>query len=236
MIDNSGIDDPIPPSIYFGGCGFGAAFYVGVHRAMVERWGKDFYKHTVIAGGSAGAIMAIQVALGRDTEQLGEMYLWTAREANKRGPIFQASACLIESVRRVLDEFTEEVHTMLNDKCFVSVTHFPFRHRFAKSWDSEEDLLQCLTATCHIPIYTHRAKSAWSSMVDGAYGFAGDSLVDLHHNDTLFVGIDPTADVGRSLTFSQMVGTRFLLHNFNANFVMSSINVNAVVSVAGWRI
>lgn len=57
------IPSDIPLSIYFGGAGFGAVFYAGVYSAMVEKWGKDFYKHTVLLGDSAGAIFAVGIAL-----------------------------------------------------------------------------------------------------------------------------------------------------------------------------
>ena len=39
-------------------------------------------------------------------------------------------------------------------------------------------------------------------MVDGAYGFAGDDL--LHGDDTLYVGIDPHAEITRTFTNSEM--------------------------------
>ena len=40
LADDELVQVDIPPSIYFGGCSWGAAFYIGVHRAMVENWGK----------------------------------------------------------------------------------------------------------------------------------------------------------------------------------------------------
>jgi hypothetical protein len=200
-------EDVPPPSIYFGGCGFGCAFFIGAHKAMVERWGPNFNKRTVIAGGSAGAVMAIQVALGRTNEQMHAMYKWTSAEAAKRGPIMEASTCLMEAVQNILDDVAPMVASkaLSNNNCFVSVTNFPFSHQFFNRWDSDEDLVHCLTASCHIPLYSHRGQLAYSSVVDGAYGFSGVSLHELHANDTLFVGIDPTADVGRSLTYTQMV-------------------------------
>ena len=39
-------------------------------------------------------------------------------------------------------------------------------------------------------------------MLDGAYGIAGHDLP--HHDETLFVGIDPHAEITRSFTFRQM--------------------------------
>ena len=63
--------------------------------------------------------------------------------------------------------------------------------------------MACLQASYHIPLYCK-----WSGgikgveCVDGAYGFAG---VDLPHGDqTLYVGIDPHAEITRSLTHNEM--------------------------------
>jgi len=58
---------PLPASIYFGGCAFGAAFYVGVYRALADMYGDDFYTRTLIAGDSGGSIFAVGVTLGFNT-------------------------------------------------------------------------------------------------------------------------------------------------------------------------
>lgn len=204
--DHTEIDEP-PPSIYFGGCGFGCAFFIGAHRAMVERWGVDFHKRTIIAGGSAGAVMAIQVALGRTNDQMHEMYRWTASEALQRGPIQQASACLMEAVTKILESESSNAYKSLSqNNCFISATNFPFEHKFYSRWLDNDDLVACIAASCHIPLYSQRGSGSYADHVDGAYGFSGTALAaELHGNDTLFVGIDPTADVGRSLTQMQMV-------------------------------
>ncbi len=69
--------------------------------------------------------------------------------------------------------------------------------------------MNCLTASCHIPLYSHQGVDNWKHVVDGAYGFSGEDLIELHHNDTLFVGIDPQAEVSRGLTYTQMVYFRY---------------------------
>lgn len=231
---NSEDKEPVPPSMYWGGCGFGSAFYIGVHRAMVERWGQDFYKKTIIAGGSAGAAMAIQVCLGRTPTQVAEMYEGVAQEAARRGPIRHASTCLVEGIRKVLVEYYPNAHKILQGKCMISLTHFPFTHEWIKSWHSDEHLLHCLTATCHIPMYSLGGVDAWAHVVDGAYGFSGESLLDLHGNDTLFVGIDPAAEVSRSLTFKQMVSSLTQIHQFHDIVYISShlLTEHAVVALS----
>jgi patatin-like phospholipase/acyl hydrolase len=63
-----------PSSIYFGGCAFGAAFYVGVVEAMVDMWGKDFHKDVLFSGDSVGSIFAVGLALGKSPQYLDNLY------------------------------------------------------------------------------------------------------------------------------------------------------------------
>ncbi len=106
--------DPIPPSIYWGGCGFGSAFYIGVHRAMVERWGSDFHKHTMSTGGSAGSMMAIQVCLGKSTEDIASMYQQVAKESLRRGSLRYASECLVDGMKNIVQEYYPNSHQLLH--------------------------------------------------------------------------------------------------------------------------
>ena len=62
------------PSLYFGGCCFGAAFYVGVYKALYELYGPDFMQDMKISGGSAGTIFAIGIALRKSPEYMDNLY------------------------------------------------------------------------------------------------------------------------------------------------------------------
>jgi predicted acylesterase/phospholipase RssA len=64
----------LPPSIYFGGCSWGAAFYIGVHRALVELYGKDFYKNVIITGDSAGSLIALGISVGKSPDEMDDIY------------------------------------------------------------------------------------------------------------------------------------------------------------------
>jgi hypothetical protein len=61
-----------------------------------------------------------------------------------------------------------------------------------------------LKGSFHIPFYCARNNSVKSVYVlDGAYSFAG---IDLPHGDsTLFIGVDPHAEITRTFTTSEMV-------------------------------
>ena len=130
----------IPPSIYFGGCCFGAAFYVGVHKAMVEKWGKDFYKHCVVGGGSAGTIFAVGLALGKSPEYMDKLYLRVAEQAKKYGPIYYASVFMREGLEEMFKD-DSMAYKKLEGRCCFGTTSFFSRHRWHLSWESNDDLL-----------------------------------------------------------------------------------------------
>jgi predicted acylesterase/phospholipase RssA len=122
---------PLPPSIYFGGCCFGAAFYVGVYKAMVELWGEDFYKKINISGGSAGTIFAVGIALGKSPEALDSLYRKVAENTNKYGPVYYASRFMTEGLRDLLDD--PKAHRILEGRCMIGTTSCFATHRWSVS-------------------------------------------------------------------------------------------------------
>ena len=130
----------IPPSIYFGGCCFGAAFYIGVHKAMVEKWGKDFYKHCLIGGGSAGTIFAVGLALGKSPEYMDKLYSKVAIQAKKFGPIYYASVFMTSGLEEMLAE-DPTAYKKLEGRCCFGTTSFFSRHRWHLSFESNDDLI-----------------------------------------------------------------------------------------------
>jgi hypothetical protein len=130
----------VPPSLYFGGCCFGAAFYVGVHRAMIEKWGPDFYKSTVIGGGSAGTIFAVGLALGKSPEYMDKLYSKVAEQAKKFGPIYYASVFMTSGLEEMLAD-DPNAYKKLEGRCCFGTTSFFSRHRWHLSFESNDDLL-----------------------------------------------------------------------------------------------
>ncbi len=194
---------PIPPSIYFGGCAFGAAFYVGVIQAMCERWGPDFYKKTMLCGGSAGTIFAIALALGNTPRQINHLYRTVAEKAAKHGTVIYASVFLEEALRELMYD-NPMAFKLLEGRCCFGTTQFFSKHNWHISWMDNEDLVETACGSCHIPFYCQRNFGIKEALiVDGAYGFAGKDLP--HGNNTLYVGIDPNAEITRGFTYSQMM-------------------------------
>ena len=201
--DNKKLNDvSLPPSIYFGGCAFGAAFYIGVHQAMVERWGEDFWKHTVFGGGSAGTIFAIGVALGKDPVYLDNLYRRIAEKSHEYGAIYYGGIYTTKYVKEMIDE-DPQAYQKLEGRCCFGTTEFFSQHRWHLSWQNNDDLLECIQASFHIPFYCPRIQPLRGvEVLDGAYGFAGTDLP--HGDDTLYVGIDPHAEITRTFTNAEM--------------------------------
>lgn len=122
----------------------------------------------------------------------------------------------------------ENAYKELEGKMFIGTTAFFSRHRWHLSWESNEDMINCIKGSFNIPIYCLRSGILKGyEVLDGAYSFAGE---DLPHGDaTLFIGIDPHAEVTRHFTNNQMVQIIqcFDMHRGNTltAYIESSCNV-----------
>ena len=174
---------------------------VGVHKAMVKKWGPNFYRKVLMSGGSAGTIFALAIALGKDPDYMNELYSSIAVNTLRYTPIYFGSYYMEVELKKLLSD--PMAYKQIEGRCCFGTTAFFSKHRWHVSWDSNEDLIACIQASYHIPLYCK-----WSAgikgveCVDGAYGFAG---TDLPHGDqTLYVGIDPHAEITRTLTHNEM--------------------------------
>ena len=193
---------PIPKSIYFGGCSWGCAFHVGVHKAMVERWGMGYYKNAMITGDSSGAIIAIAIAIGYTPVELENLYKTLADNASVVG-VFGKMRSIVQIGLEVLLS-NPNTHKELEGRFGLATTTFPFNHRWHWTWKSNADLAECVLGSLHIPLYCESCEPInGSAVIDGAYSFSGEDL--LHGDETLYVGIDPHAEIGCSLENNKML-------------------------------
>lgn len=168
---------------------------------MVERWGPDFHKKVLMSGGSAGTIFALGVALDKTPEYMDDLYKTVAVKTLQYTPVYFGSYFIEGKLREMLADPMAYKH--IEGRCCFGTTAFFSQHRWHVSWESNDDLLKCIQASYHIPLYckwTGGIKGV--ECVDGAYGFAGVHLP--HGDDTLYVGIDPHAEITRHLTHNEM--------------------------------
>ena len=122
---------------------------IGIYKGMLEHWGSDFTTKTVVAGASAGTIMAVGMTLAMSPEDLSEMYQNTAKEA-KFG-IFHNGFEALE--KNCLTKFLEEpdAYQKLSSKCYIGLTGFFTNHFWVSQWSSNSEVLQCLRGSLHVP-------------------------------------------------------------------------------------
>lgn len=208
---------PIPQSIYFGGCSWGAAFQIGVFKALVEIWGLDFHKKTLItglfvycaliliktnSGDSAGSLIALGIAVGKSPEDFDTIYRGLVATSKTIGVIGKMSCHIADAAYQLLVD--PDAYKNIEGKLGVAVTHFPCSYIQHWTWSSNAEIMQCVLASCHMPIYCEGLASFKGRLaVDGAYSVSGHDLV--HGNDTLFVGFDPHADITAEITQAQMI-------------------------------
>ena len=198
------MDQP-PPSIYFGGSAFGCAFYIGVHRAMAERWGRDYYKKIHITGDSAGSVMATCMALGYSDDDISRVYLRMAQTARRGGVFYnRAEAARVGLVEEVFKR-VPKAFSLVRSRLSIGITVYPFGHVWKTHWSSNEDLLDTILASMHIPLYTPNENPYFlgNKCVDGACSMHGEALV--HGDRTLFVGFSPFAEISSHLSLIQLL-------------------------------
>lgn len=190
------------PSLYFGGCCFGAAFYVGVYKALWEMYGPEFAQGLLVSGGSAGTIFAVGIALGKTPEYMDNLYRRVAAKSHEHGPVYNplrhtgASVFMEEGLRDMVAG-DALAYKKIEGVCYFGTTRYYDNHRWHLSWESNEDMIRCVQGSYHIPFYCHRNSPIQGiEVVDGAYGFSGINL--LHGDATLYIGIDPHAEASQT--------------------------------------
>jgi hypothetical protein len=131
-----------------------------------------------------------------------DLYRNVSEKCNEYGTIYKCSIFLEEELNILLAD--PAAYRLVEGKCAFGTTSFFSKHRWHLSWQDNDDLLDCIHGSCHIPLYCRRVdKIRGIEIVDGAYGFAGRDLP--HGDETLYVGIDPHAEITRQFTNAEMI-------------------------------
>jgi hypothetical protein len=195
----------MPSSIYFGGAAWGGAFYIGVYKGLEERWGPDFARkyNLNVSGDSAGVLWALGISLGYSSSELDTIYRRQSERAVREGQLMGRNSIYLRDTFDELIGGDERAYQKLEGRFSTATTSFPFEHRRHYSWTDNEDLAACVLGSLHVPLYCSRIKPYKGvHILDGAYSLCGTHLPD--GDRTLFIGIDPNAEITRELTLMQM--------------------------------
>lgn len=179
----------IPKSIYFGGAGWGGAFYVGVYKGLVEIWGPDFATKTSlnVSGDSAGVFWAIALALKFRPDEVDSIFRKQSYRAAAEGQWLGRNTLYLKDVAEDLLAGDENAYKKLHGRFSTATTAFPFTHTRHGKWTSNKDLIDCILGSLHVPFYCSRIRPVrGANVIDGAYSFCGHHLID--GDKTLFIG------------------------------------------------
>lgn len=192
----------IPPSIYFGGCANGLIFYIGIYKAMIEKWGIDFAKKTKIYGDSASVIMVLGITRQFTPEKLYNLYY--NNSINSPIGLISGINILEDSVlTKLLDDFKDpDLYKELNNKMYIGGSRFFAKHFWTCNWNSNEELYNCIIESLNIPILSYSKNKRNNYVIDGAYVFSGDNLPD--GDSTLYIAGYPFSDIYIPMTHNEL--------------------------------
>lgn len=142
-------------SVSFAGSGFLCLYLTGAARCLQQRV-PDLLTKVALCGASSGSLVAACLACQLPLEALEETVLSAAREA--RGAALgtlSPSFRIEEHLRRGLDRLPPDAHQRARGRLFVSLTRARNgRNEMASEWASRQELIECLLASCFIPLFS----------------------------------------------------------------------------------
>lgn len=165
-----------PLALCFAGSGCLAAYQLGVIRCLQRHGTPLLSRVTHVIGCSGGALAAAVLAHAPAHTELAIEH--SLRCQNMSG----VEAALAAAASRV-DE-SRKTHTTLSVRPVLVVAAAtaaaPRRLRLFAHWESTDELLSCLRASCHIPSDFHPldAVSPFASSYTSAVSFRGQELID----------------------------------------------------------
>jgi len=143
-------------NLSFAGCGFLGVYHLGV-AACLSSHAPQFLKNvTAFAGASAGSLVAAVLATSAPLNKCSDYVIDLTHDARRHplGP-FNPQFDLVGNLRRGLElHLPSNSHRVCSGRLFVSVTSLKDRKNVIISeFDSKEELIQVLLASCYIPFY-----------------------------------------------------------------------------------
>ena len=193
----------IPSSIYFGGCANGSIFYVGVYKAMIEKWGADFPQKTVIYGDSAGVILVLGITRCMTPETIGKLYHDCGMNSPK-GIMSGMKPLEDHCITKLVDDFEDPLfYEKVNGKIFIGGSTFFANHFWKSQWNSNEELYNCIIESFNIPLLCNSKNKRKNGVIDGGFALSGNDLPD--GDATLFIGDDPSCDICIPMKYKEIV-------------------------------
>ncbi|KAF5830417.1 acyl transferase/acyl hydrolase/lysophospholipase [Dunaliella salina] len=107
-----------------------------------------------LAGSSAGSLAIVTYACGLDVDVATHAMLRFADDCRKHGTLRRVSSLLRSFLHELLPE---DAHKRCEGLVHVGLTRvFPvWTPETVSKWNSKDDLVECLVASCHVPVYAN---------------------------------------------------------------------------------
>ena len=175
-----------PEAFFFGGAGWGGGYYIGIYKAMQELWGNKILEKKCY-GISAGSLICMYILLGYSWEIIDKEFIDITNEAKAlNNRVFFKVSYL--NNKRLEKYILKDDYKKLNGKLFVGVTSFYGELVLISNWNSNQELIDTLHASSHIPYYcgNYINKIRDKKYIDGGYSFKDYSFLP---DKTLKIGV-----------------------------------------------
>lgn len=143
-------------NLSFAGCGFLGVYHLGVATCLTSHAPQFLKNVTAFAGASAGSLVAAVLATSAPLDKCSDYVIELTNEARRHplGP-FNPQFDLVGSLRKGLELYLpSNSHRIASGRLFISVTSLKDRkNAILSEFESKEDLIQVLLASCYIPFY-----------------------------------------------------------------------------------
>ena len=154
-------------SFFFGGSAWGACYHIGVYKGLLEKYGDDL-KTKKIIGNSSGSLIALGVALGKSVEDIENVYIIIAKFAEIYGVFGKMSIYNDIAIRELLKN--KDDYLKINGKLHIVITKFFQKTIIVNNWYSNDDVINTIHASTHIPFYCTNIESLkYSLTIDGGF-------------------------------------------------------------------
>ena len=149
------LDDSL--SFVFEGCSWGCCYYLGVYRAIKERYRPEELARARFGGSSSGTLAALGAALGKTVEECMDVYEELAHCGEVFG-VFGLMSVYHEIVLRRWLPAEGDQYKLVRSRLFVNVTRFFCRSEVISEFNSNQDIIDAMHASMHIPFYMSYCK------------------------------------------------------------------------------
>ena len=165
---------PVPESLFFQGSSWGCIYYIHCYVAMLEKYGESLYD-AKMGGNSSGALIALAIKLRASPAKLLAVYEQLAKRSRVEGVWGRMSIYHSEALAALMPNGDE--YKQLNGELFIGITRFFKRHELISRWNSQQELIDTMHASFHIPLYcSYIAKVNGQFAIDGVFSSTSSML------------------------------------------------------------